>query len=170
MIITSLSAMRKDFNYFVISLLGNNRKYRYSFMFLQNYSEHKELTERFAFACPRDRALCFCLDSSEVGPHTRHHYRCWGGTDTTNHEEVIIWKLFLHYWFFVRGIYRWLVDFPHKVDRNAGFDVVVGLDKLLNKQLSWQWIKEPWCSYDVTVMWLASIKNTGFESTAVQNI
>ena len=53
------------------------------------------------------------------------------------------WKHFLHYWPFVWGIHQSPVDSPHKGPLMSNLNVffVVGLNKLLHKQLRCQWLQ-----------------------------
>ena len=59
----------------------------------------------------------------------------------------------MHYWHFVRRIYQW-IPFNHKgpVMQSFDFSFDVSLNKLLDKWLSYRWLKLPWCSCDMTVM------------------
>ena len=51
-----------------------------------------------------------------------------------SHDDVMIWKDFLHYWPFVRGIYWSSMNSPNKWPVTQSFDVFfVGLNNLLNK-------------------------------------
>ena len=57
-----------------------------------------------------------------------------------------------HYWPFVRGIHRAMVDSPIKgKPRFDLFVVVVMMNKFLNKGLSCWWFEMSWCSCDITV-------------------
>ena len=58
------------------------------------------------------------------------------------------------HWPFVRGMHWSPVDSPHKGPVVQNFDAffAAGLNKLLNKQLSWWWFEMPWCSCDVAVL------------------
>ena len=77
-------------------------------------------------------------------------------------SPVLMWKSFLHYWPFVRGIHQWLVDSPHKwpIMHTYSLDAffIASLIKLLDKQFSWLWFETPWCSRGSTVMtkWLSA--------------
>ena len=44
-------------------------------------------------------------------------------TEWHQHDGVITWKCFLHYWPFVWGIHQWLVDSPHKGPVMQHFEV-----------------------------------------------
>ena len=61
------------------------------------------------------------------------------------YDDIIIWKHFLYYWLFVRGIHQSLVDSPHKGPVAQSF--VVFFDVCLNKQWSHQWFET------MTIMW-----------------
>ena len=62
------------------------------------------------------------------------------------HDDVIEWRHFLHYWPFVRGIHRSPVDSPHKSqwDFNVSFDVC--LNKPFSKPSRCWRFETPWCS------------------------
>ena len=72
----------------------------------------------------------------------------------------MIWKCFLHYWPFVRGIHLPQVDSLHKRSVMSSFDVffTFSLNKQLNKWLNCQCFEMPWHSCDVTLitpkMWI----------------
>ena len=69
------------------------------------------------------------------------------------HDDVMIWKCFPHYWPFVRGIHRSLVDSPHKGPVIWGFEFICSyLNMLLNKQSSYRWVGTPWHLCDVTLI------------------
>ena len=69
------------------------------------------------------------------------------------HDDVMIWKFFLHYCAFGMGIQWLLVDSPHKgtVMLSLGVSFVVSRNKLLNKKPSGQWF-----DFDTHVMPLQS--------------
>ena len=56
------------------------------------------------------------------------------------HDDAMTLGRFLHYWPYVKGIHQSPVDIPHKGPVIRSFDVcfVVRINKLLNKQLSFQ--------------------------------
>ena len=71
------------------------------------------------------------------------------------HDDVMEWKRFQYKWPFVRGIHWPVLVSPHKEPMIWSFGVSfdVSLNKLLNKQSSWQFFEMPWCLCDViTVM------------------
>ena len=63
------------------------------------------------------------------------------------------------YWSFVRGIHRSSVDSPHirSAMRIFGVFFLVGMNKGLNKQSSWKWLKTTWRSGEVTTMGILEI-------------
>ena len=73
-------------------------------------------------------------------------YQCF-----TTHDEVIKWKHFPHYWTFVRGIHRSVVEFPSQRPVMQNFDVFfdLRLNKCLRKQSWCWWFEMPsswlWC-------------------------
>ena len=62
-----------------------------------------------------------------------------------SHDDVIKWKHFPCYWTFVRGIYWWLVDSPHKWPVTRSFDVFfdMRLNTRLSKQSRRRWFETP---------------------------
>ena len=62
------------------------------------------------------------------------------------HDDVIEWRHFLHYWPFVRGIHRSPVDSPHKSQWhfNVSFDVC--LNKPFSKPSRCWRFETPWCA------------------------
>ena len=100
------------------------------------------------------RAFCVCLNVKRVRTHCQtvcelvdssfHHgvgqviEQLQGNTLDINHDDVIKWKHFPHYWPFVRGIHRSPVNSPQRPVTRS-FDV--SFDLRLNKRLS----KQPWC-------------------------
>ena len=58
----------------------------------------------------------------------------------TTHADVIKWKLFPHYWPFVRGSHRSPVNPPHRGHSREAlmFSLICALNKRLSKQ-SWGW-------------------------------
>ena len=73
------------------------------------------------------------------------------------HDDVTTWTHFRHYWLFVKGIWHWSpVDSPSQrtsnVDLWCSFFDFLHLNKLMNKQSSWQWLEMTWHSWDINVM------------------
>ena len=62
------------------------------------------------------------------------------------------WKSFPYYWPRMRGVHRSKVASNAKVLQSFDVFFVVSLDKLVNKQSSFQWFEMPWRSCDVTLM------------------
>ena len=56
------------------------------------------------------------------------------------HDDVTIWKSFLHYWLFWRGIHQSVIHFHHKWPLMWSFDTsfAISLNTLLNKQSNGQ--------------------------------
>ena len=63
-------------------------------------------------------------------------------------NDVIKWKHFPRYWPFVRGIHRWPVNSPHKVQWRGAlmFSLIFALNKRLSKQSRSWWFEPPSCS------------------------
>ena len=60
----------------------------------------------------------FCLCVYVPGGSDWWQYRV-----CSSHDEVMKWKCFPHYWFFMRGIHQWLVDSLRKGPGMQTFDV-----------------------------------------------
>ena len=60
-------------------------------------------------------------------------------------DDITIWKHFLHYWPFVRGIQWSPVDSSYTGAVMQGLDVFIAVSQnmLWNKQLSCQWFEMP---------------------------
>ena len=61
------------------------------------------------------------------------------------HDDTIKWKHFPRYWFFMRGIHRWPVDYPSRRPVTRSFDVFfdLHLNKGLSKQSRRWWFEKP---------------------------
>ena len=76
----------------------------------------------------------------------------WTAVD---HDDVIKWKHFPHYWLFVQGIHLSLVNSPHKGQWRGAlmFSLVCALNKRLSKQSRSWWLEMPsrslWCHCNV---------------------
>ena len=73
----------------------------------------------------------------------------------SNHDDVIKWKHFPHYWPFVRGIHRWPVNSPHKGQWNGAlmFSLICAwLNGSINNREAGD-LRHYRDHYDVTVMW-----------------
>ena len=71
-----------------------------------------------------------------------------------DHDDIMTWGRFPHYWSFVRGI-RWFpVDSTHKGPIVRSFDghSFCQPNELFNKQSSSRWLKTPWHTSDVVVV------------------
>ena len=69
----------------------------------------------------------------------------------SGHDDVIKYKYFPRYWFFVRGIHRSPVNSPHKGQWRGAlvFSLICALNKRLSKQSWGWWFETPsrplWC-------------------------
>ena len=70
------------------------------------------------------------------------------------HDDALLWRRFLHYWYFVREIRRVLLDSPNQGPVMWSFVVffVVFQFKPLHKQSSVRWLETPWRSWYAIVM------------------
>ena len=55
------------------------------------------------------------------------------------HDDIIKWKIFLHYWPFVRGIHRSPVDSPHKGQWRGAFAFFLYVPEQTSEQQSRSW-------------------------------
>ena len=71
-----------------------------------------------------------------------------------NHNDVIQWKRFPHYWYFVMGIHRSPVGFPlqRPVIRTFGVSLMLAWKKKSNKHPNSWWSETLWRSCDITVI------------------
>ena len=63
------------------------------------------------------------------------------------HDDIIKWKKFLHYWPFVQGIHRSLVNSPHKGQWRGA----LMFSLICTWIYGWVNIREPGTHYDITV-------------------
>ena len=82
---------------------------------------------------------------------------CRGISIWRNHEVVMAWKCYLHYWPFVRGIHQSLVDSPHKepVTRSLMFPFMLAW--AVNKQVNWDILTLNQCCCNVTSISICSL-------------
>ena len=74
-----------------------------------------------------------------------------------NHDDIKIWKSFLHTWPFLRGIHQLLVDFPYKGQVMQSYDVLF----IVNKTICWKFkLPEIWVG--TVLMWCHSNANGVF--------
>ena len=121
----------------------------------------------------------FCVQNSVVY-HLLLDAMCAIQTEMCHNDDVIIWKHFLRYWPFVRGIHRSPVNSPHKgqLRGNLMLSLISAWINCLANNRETGDLKRHQAHYDVTVMiahrdrntWLRFCHNTQYDTIYIHHL